>query len=94
MDTGVTPSDVATMDESDDELTIESDAPLIRGLGPQTVKGILNSRLAENFKKIGGFTFKVVGDCSAVLAPFCNPADREHCDQPVVPDRLICADGA
>jgi hypothetical protein len=51
-------------DDDDDELNLESDQPITRGsLGPQTIKGILASRLAENFRKIGGFTLKVQFGC-------------------------------
>ncbi len=53
-------------------------------VGPQRMKTVLQNKSAEKWRRQGPMTLTVTGDCSAVAAAFCNPVDRDHCDQPIV----------
>jgi hypothetical protein len=89
------PLDLATettkpMDDEDD-LVAESDGPIstFQTVGPQRLSTIIKNKTAEKWRRVGPCRLTVAGDCSQVVCAFCNPTDRDFCDQPIV-SRLFC----
>jgi hypothetical protein len=67
-----------------------ADGPLTNAqtVGPQRIATILKARTAEKWRRVGGCLLTVTGDCTAVAGNFCNPVDRDSCEQPIVSTAL------